>query len=78
MKAGDDETGDVRNIHHQIGADGLGDLLKFRKIEDSRVGAGPDDNHPRPAFLGRLAHGFIINPLARTVHTIEIGAVENP
>ena len=49
--AGGHEACDVGDIHHQIGADLMGDLTEGLEIDGSGVGGGTGDDHPRPAFL---------------------------
>ena len=45
MRAAGDESGEMRHVDHQIGADLVGDLAEALEIDDARIGraAGDDD-----------------------------------
>ena len=61
MDAGGDQSGNMRHVHHQIGAHGLGDFGKFFKIDNSRIGAGPGDDHLGPVRFGQPGHRIVID-----------------
>ena len=74
MQAGVDESGDVGNVHQQVGSHALGELLKPREINDARVGAGTHDDHARAALLGDPLNGVVVNRLCLTIDAVEVGA----
>src|SRR3989442_9821692 len=49
------------------------DLVELGEVEGTGVGAGADDDQPRPALLGHLPHRVVIDTLGGSVHAIGIG-----
>ena len=55
------KAGDVRNIHHQIRADFIGDLAELIKIQHAGIGGISGYDHLRFMFEGLFAHLIVIN-----------------
>ena len=61
MQACGDQARDVGNVDHEVGADRLGDRLKFWKVQRPGIGTGADHDHARAAFFGKLADGVKVD-----------------
>ena len=77
MKTRRNQSGNVRDIAHQVSADFIRDLAESLKIDRSGIGARAGNNQLRPAFCGNPLHFIIINK-AVVIHAIgnniEIGS----
>lgn len=56
MDSGGDEAGDVGDIEHDEGADFVGDLAEFRRVDDAGIGAGAADDHLGMVLAGKFAY----------------------
>src|ERR1051326_9143270 len=72
------QAGDMGNIHQQIRADRLGDLLESWKIKGARIGTGAYDKHPGLTFLRQLLHRIIVDSFGLTVHAIRKYTEQDP
>ena len=52
MQAGGHQARDMRHIHHEQRAHGIGDLAEARKIQHARIGAGAGQDHLGLVLLG--------------------------
>ena len=77
-----DQSDEVRRIHHQPGADLVGDRPERREVDEAGVRGGAGDDHLGPVLQGLRAHMVVVDrlgalddpvgdrlePLAREVH----------
>jgi hypothetical protein len=87
MHAAGDEAGEMRHVHHQIGADMIGDLAKALEIPRPRIGRAAGDDQLRLHLLGAArdfihvdelvvaAHGVVlrIEPSSGNIHRRAVG-----
>jgi len=71
-----DQSCNVGDVHQEIGSHRLGDLLEPWKVQDSRVGAGSDHDHPRTAFLSDALSRVVVDHFRLSVHAVKEGAKE--
>ena len=77
MQAGDDQPGNVGDVHHDVRSHDPRDLLELREVENPGIGAGADDDHPRAAFFGDLTDRVVINAFGGPIHAIKKRAIED-
>ena len=76
VQARGDQPREVRHVHHQVGADGVGDPAELGEVEVARVGRPPGDDHPGPLLTCHpldLGHVHAVVVLA---HVVGRGPVE--
>lgn len=76
MDSGCHQAGDVGNIRQQKGACFLRHLPKGSKIQGSRIGGGPGDDHLRATLPGQLPQMLKIDPFLFPVHPVGKGRKE--
>ena len=74
MRAAGDQTGEMRHVDHQIGADGIGDRAKPREVDDPRIGAAAGDDEARPMRLGLAFDLGEIDSAVLGAHAVGRGA----
>ena len=47
MQARRDQPGEMRHVHHELGADLVGDLTEAGKVDDARIGRAAGDDKRR-------------------------------
>jgi hypothetical protein len=70
MQPGHDQTGDVRNVCHQHGADVASDLTHAGEIDETRIRARAHGDHFRALLARDFCELIVINlliPLANAV-----------
>ena len=69
------QAGEMRHIHHELGADAVGDLAEAAEIDDARIGRAARDDHLRSVLLGQctdLVHVYSVIVAAHAVrHHLE-------
>ena len=65
-----DEAGDVRDVGQQIRADFAGDFAHALEINDARIRAGADGDHPRLVLARHGGELVVINPLVVLAHAV--------
>ncbi len=58
-----DQTGDVRHVHKQIGADLAGEFAHALEIDDARIGGGPDGDERRLELAGGFFQFVVVDAL---------------
>ena len=71
-----DQPCNVRDVYQKIGPHRLGNLLEPGEVQDSRVGAGSDHDHPRTAFLSDALNRIVVDHFCLSVHAVKEGAKE--
>ena len=64
------ETGDVRHVDGQVGANLVSNFAEPFPVGNSRVGREPGNDHPRLMLLRQLVH---LGPLAVLVEVLDVG-----
>ncbi len=70
VEPGRHETGDVRHIHHQQGADTVGDPAETLEVDDARVGAGAGHDHLGPNLDRQLLQGVVVDLLGHRIDAV--------
>src|SRR5207248_11598497 len=60
----------ICHVHHQIGADRIGDLAEAAEIDDARIGRAARDDNLGPDLAGELVHLVEIDPVVIAAHAI--------
>ena len=68
-----DESCNMCDVHHQIGADGFGDRLESWKIKRPGIGAGTDDDHSRTTLFGLSLDSVIVDDFLVAIDTVAKG-----
>ena len=71
MHAAGHQTGEVRHIHKQIGADLVGDFAEGREVPKPGIGASPGDDQLGPVFTRQLRDLLHVQPLILAPHAVE-------
>jgi hypothetical protein len=78
VHAGRDEAGEVRHVHDEDRADGVGDLAEAREVELARVGGPPGEQHLRPALLRHRRDGVHVDEARLAVDLVGRDVVQAP
>ena len=76
MQPGRNQTGDVGHVHHQQGADAVGDGAQAREVEETRVGAGAGHDQLGLVFLGQTFHLVVVDLFRLRVDAVVVEVVE--
>jgi hypothetical protein len=61
VDAAGDQAGVVGHVHHEIGADGLGDLGKALEVDAQAVGRGAGDDELGLVLMSQALHRVVID-----------------
>ena len=70
MQARGHQSGDVRHVHQEDGAHGIGNLAEAREIESARIGAGAGDDHLGLVLLRQALQFVVIDALVFLAHAV--------
>src|SRR5579883_3166266 len=76
IDAAGDEPGEMRHVHHEIGADLVGDPAEAREVDDPRIGGAAGDDELRPLFARQSLHFLEVD--ARVVAADAVGDDAEP
>ncbi|CDH43407.1 hypothetical protein BN874_120058 [Candidatus Contendobacter odensis Run_B_J11] len=72
------QSGNVRHIHEQIGANLISNRAKSRPVHDPRIGREAGDNHLGLAFQRQPFHLFVINLTGGFVQAVLHRPIQSP
>jgi hypothetical protein len=61
VDAGGDQAGDVRHVHHEVRADGIGDASEALPVDDAGIRREAGDDHARPMLLRELLDAHVVD-----------------
>ena len=70
MDAAGDEPGEMRHVHHEVGADLVGNRAKAGKIDETRIGRTAGDDNLRPVLPREHRHLRHVDALVVAAHAI--------
>ena len=70
MQTGSYQAGNVRHIHHQIGAHLMGDIRKGFEVNDAGIGGSAGNDHLGLVLVGQLPHLIIVDTVGHRIDTI--------
>ena len=70
MHATGDETGEMRHVDHEVGADRVGDFAEALEIPGTRIGRAAGDDQLRLHFLGAARHRIHVDDLVLAPHGV--------
>ncbi len=73
MDTARDETGEMRHVDQEIGADAVGDLPETFEIPGTRIGRATGDDQLRPDLLGLFCHRIHVDDLVLAPHRVMRG-----
>ena len=68
-----DKAGEVRHVHHEQGADPVGDGAEAGEVDLARIGAAAGDDQLRPVLFGEAFDLVIIDAAVVFAHAILYG-----
>ncbi|MNC28141.1 hypothetical protein D3C75_763380 [compost metagenome] len=77
VQAGCHQTGDVGHVHHEQGANIIGDLGKSFKVDGPGIRAGAGHDQTGTVLEGRLADLIIINAVGVLIHAVSHEVVQD-
>ena len=72
------QASDVGHIHHQVGADAVGDVSELREINDPGISGSAGDDHLRLVLLRFFPHVIIVDQPGLLVNAVKYGIVHLP
>ena len=70
MKSGGDQTGEMRHVDHEIGADAVGDLAEAFEVPDAGIARAAGDDDLRLVLLGERGDLLHVDALIVLAHRI--------
>ena len=70
MRAAGHQAGEMRHVHHQLGADAVGDLAEAAEIDDARIGRAAGDDHLRAMLARELGHLVHVDAMVVAAHAV--------
>ena len=78
MRAAGDEAGDVRHVHHEQRADGIGDGTEAGKVQHPRVAAASGDDQLGVVLFGQPLNLVVVDGLGFLIDAVGHELVEVP
>ena len=70
VQAGGHKTGDMGHVHHQLGANFVGDFAEAGKVDGAGVGAGTGNDGGGLVLAGEGGHFVIVDAASFALHTV--------
>ena len=70
MLAAGDQSGEMRHVDQEIGADLVGDLAEARELDEAAVGRAAGDDELRPVLAGKLRHLVDVDAPVLLAHAV--------
>ena len=70
MQPGGHQSGEVRHVHQEERADGVGDLAEAREIDDARIGAAAGDDQLGLVLFGQARQFVVVDDLVLAAHAV--------
>ena len=70
MHARRHQPGEMRHIHHERGADAVGDLAETGEIEEARIGRPTGDDELRPVLVGEFSDPVVVDQVVVLAHAV--------